>query len=247
MEPTLVVAGIAFIGAAIAGGGLVAFKIEVPLIDSLARQVALGTFGAVLLLGGVWLGVGGHDALNSESPSAGTNLNTTTAASEPSTTTSTSVTVATAQSGSAPSITSLTWLHNPTTGHYYALTETGRSWEQLDVLAEEHGGYLASIADAEEEEWLFSRFGNTVFWIGLNDLDIEDEWAWTSGEPTTYLNWCPGEPTDVAAGVPEDAVHTIPWASCWNDEAVWAEEFLTVDGTFIPSYPGVIEIDGPPD
>ena len=65
MEPTLVVAGIAFIGAAIAGGGLVAFKIEVPLIDSLPRQVMLALFGAVLLVMGFVSGMG-----NGQTPQA---------------------------------------------------------------------------------------------------------------------------------------------------------------------------------
>ncbi len=57
METTLVVAGIAFIGAAIAGGGLVAFQIEVPLIDSRPRQGLLAMFGAGLLVTGLVIGL----------------------------------------------------------------------------------------------------------------------------------------------------------------------------------------------
>lgn len=50
MQSTLIIAGIAFVGAAIVGGGLVAFKVEIPLVDSLPRQVLLGTFGLALLV-----------------------------------------------------------------------------------------------------------------------------------------------------------------------------------------------------
>ena len=71
---------------------------------------------------------------------------------------------------------------------------------------------------------------------------------WTTGEPVGYLNWCAGEPTDVAGGAgTEDAAHVIPIRSCWNDEPVWVTEFLDAEqGVTIPSYPGVIEIDHQP-
>lgn len=61
MQSTLIVAGVAFVGAAIVGGGLVAFKIEVPLVDSLPRQILLGLFGVALLtVGFVFDGSGGE-------------------------------------------------------------------------------------------------------------------------------------------------------------------------------------------
>ena len=49
METTLFATGIACLIAAIIGGGLKAFGIEIPLLKSIPRQVALGAFGAVLL------------------------------------------------------------------------------------------------------------------------------------------------------------------------------------------------------
>jgi hypothetical protein len=52
MQSTLIIAGAAFLGAAIVGGGLVAFKIEVPLIESPIRQALLGVLGLTLLVGG---------------------------------------------------------------------------------------------------------------------------------------------------------------------------------------------------
>ncbi len=140
------------------------------------------------------------------------------------------------------------WHHNPETDHYYALTETGMSWDMLEALSVQVGGHLVSINDAAEEEWLYSTFGSTMFWIGLTDYPNEGEYRWTSGEPMTYLNWCPGEPTDTAGGSgSEDAVHTIPWSQCWNDEPTWITEFWDADNEeTIPSYPGVIEIETDP-
>jgi len=49
METTLLTTGIACLIAAIIGGGLKAFGIEIPLLKSISRQVALGAFGAILL------------------------------------------------------------------------------------------------------------------------------------------------------------------------------------------------------
>lgn len=52
MEQTLIASGIACIIAAIVGGGLKAFKIEIPALKSVARQVSLGLFGVMLIAAG---------------------------------------------------------------------------------------------------------------------------------------------------------------------------------------------------
>ena len=52
METTLITAGIACIVAAIVGGGLKAFSIEIHVLESGRRQAALGVFGAILLAAG---------------------------------------------------------------------------------------------------------------------------------------------------------------------------------------------------
>jgi hypothetical protein len=54
METTLIYTGIACIIAAIIGGGLKAFQIEMPVFSSIKRQIALGIFGGILILAGYW-------------------------------------------------------------------------------------------------------------------------------------------------------------------------------------------------
>jgi hypothetical protein len=207
-------------------------------------RLVLGAVGAavaiaaVVAVGLTSLGSGDSEpATDASSPTQPTAI----AGIDPAATTEPVVTTATA-------LEALDWIHNPTTGHYYAVTRSGLSWNDLDALAAEYGGYLVSIGDAAEEEWLYSHFGQDFFWIGLTDKAVEDEWVWTSGEPVTYLNWCPGEPTDIAGGAgTEDAVHTIPFMQCWNDDLAWATEFLAdYEGNMTPSFPGVIELDHDP-
>lgn len=33
----------------------------------------------------------------------------------------------------------------------------------------------------------------TVMWLGLSDISIEGNWAWSDQSPLTYLNWRDGE------------------------------------------------------
>ncbi len=54
MSTTLLSIGLACIIAAIVGGGLKAFQIEIPVLQSTRRQIILGAFGCLLLVG-AWL------------------------------------------------------------------------------------------------------------------------------------------------------------------------------------------------
>ena len=60
--------------------------------------------------------------------------------------------------------------------------------------------HLVSINDAAEQGWLVKIFGTEPVWIGLTDVEKEGEWKWMNGEPTTYTNWAPDEPTDADQG-----------------------------------------------
>lgn len=79
-------------------------------------------------------------------------------------------------------------------GHLYLLTSASIGWSAAQLEAEALGGNLVTINDAAEESWLRSTFGTQAFWIGLNDIDEEGVFEWSSGEPVTYTNWAPGKP-----------------------------------------------------
>ena len=88
----------------------------------------------------------------------------------------------------------LIWIRN---GHYYELV-SGK-WDEAETKAIARGGHLVTINNSAEELWLKKTFdpqSNKSFWIGFNDIAIEGNWVWTSGENNTYTNWVDGEPNN---------------------------------------------------
>ncbi len=105
-----------------------------------------------------------------------------------------------------------TWVQNPSNYHWYALTTSKTNWTQAQATAEEWGGYLATINDADENTWVRDNMvaptGESCF-IGANDKATEGEWVWVedgsnfwNGSSTgsvvagMYANWGGGEPND---------------------------------------------------
>ena len=75
----------------------------------------------------------------------------------------------------------------------YLLTENG-TWTETETRAIQLGGHLATINDAEENQFLWDQFSNntTAAWIGYNQES--GRYSWSSGEASTYTNWHPGCP-----------------------------------------------------
>ncbi len=91
------------------------------------------------------------------------------------------------------------WVMNPANGHAYKSIQC-EDWEDARAKAMNDDAHLVSISDAAEQEWLVKIFGTAPVWIGLTDVEKEGEWKWMNGEPTTYTNWAPDEPTDADQG-----------------------------------------------
>jgi len=100
-------------------------------------------------------------------------------------------------------------------GHTYAATKNNMTWEEANTLSDQHGGYLVTINDAQENAFLTQNYLSFLseLWIGYNDKDNEGTWVWTNGETSTYTNWDADEPN----GAEYESCACIYSAGEWND------------------------------
>ena len=83
-------------------------------------------------------------------------------------------------------------------GHYYSAFDSKVLWNNAVELCSEMGGHLATVANANEQEFvrtLVNGFGDTS-WLGGSDYEEEGTWIWITGEEWNYTNWDPGEPNN---------------------------------------------------
>jgi|GEM_PF-1025375 len=134
-------------------------------------------------------------------------------------------------------------INNPVNNsNYYLYDRTAGGvtlWTDAEAFAVSLGGHLASIADADENEFVRSQvlqFGGVDRrgWIGLNDAASINNYVWSDGSPVTYTNWNAGEPNH--AGGIEFYAEMLSSNGAWNDQ--------DNDGVAAPGEFTVIEIAG---
>lgn len=83
-------------------------------------------------------------------------------------------------------------------GHRYFLSDSeSATWQTASFLANDAGGYLAIINDERENEFLTQMLGDeTSAWIGLSDLDNDDDYNWEGMGTSSYTNFFGGSPFD---------------------------------------------------
>jgi len=144
------------------------------------------------------------------------------------------------------------WIRNPANGHCYRITDA-MTWPEGRARADAWGGYLVTIDNAAENDWVQGTFGHLGdnFFIGGNDIDSEGTWVWDENDanfwngtasgsvvPPWYANWNEGEPND--SGGNEDAAHMYCTTGRWND--------LNTAGTrrcLVESDAGKLNLTGP--
>lgn len=138
-------------------------------------------------------------------------------------------------------------------GHQYALTLKYSNWTQAEAWAQEVGGQLVTINNAEENAWVADFIkdsyldvtppgtvepSHNIAWIGLEyisgDKSSPDSWKWISGESLAFWN------PDASPPFPMDGVHMYIHGMNHNHPETWNNN-LPHDGySGIPR--GVIEI-----
>lgn len=93
-------------------------------------------------------------------------------------------------------------------GHWYELVivPSGINWQNARLEAGLRGGRLISITNQAENDFVFTNVasdargwdGSQGPWLGL--WRSGSTWIWNSGEPLTFTNWTPGEPSGSGDG-----------------------------------------------
>ena len=88
--------------------------------------------------------------------------------------------------------------------HYYAFTSRPANWPGVEAEAVGYLGHLVSVNSAAEQTFIETAFLKGLnrlrpFFIGLNDVAIEGQYVWSTGEPLGFTNWAPGEPNNNGA------------------------------------------------
>ena len=113
-------------------------------------------------------------------------------------------------------------------GHWYQAVPavTYFTWSAADAEARAKGGYLVTITDGSEANFVRSLItstpgvvrslsGTTVGpWIGAVKDVSTLQFGWCTGEPWSYTEWAPGEPTGASW---EDRICYYGGALRWND------------------------------
>ena len=81
---------------------------------------------------------------------------------------------------------------NPANNKTYHLLSEG-SWSDSAQVARGLNGFLTTVDDAQENQWIFETFANydgqsRHLWIGLSDSNQEGEYRWHDGTPVSYTH-----------------------------------------------------------
>jgi hypothetical protein len=120
-------------------------------------------------------------------------------------------------------------------GHWYKAVLASRITPRIaSDLAQQDGGYLATITSAEENAFVFSLVNSPSFFIaegwgpalgGRQEADAPEPdggWYWVTGEAWDYVNWWGDNPNDGYGQFEEDSlqfyshIQNTP-APTWND------------------------------
>ena len=121
----------------------------------------------------------------------------------------------------------------------YQLQRSSRTWQQARDVCIRKGAHLVDI-DSEEENTFVANFADTGglivnYWIGVNDLDSENDFRGSDGSTHKFFNWREGEPNNSKE---EDCIEVIrkAWSleSKWNDiDCSESRPFVCEKGMFM--------------
>ncbi|XP_056015756.1 perlucin-like protein [Ostrea edulis] len=112
-------------------------------------------------------------------------------------------------------------------GHWYYHNTQRLNWIGAQLYCRTLGGNLVHINDAQENNWLASKYTTEPTWIGVTDQGGEDNWrSITTGENVPYTNWSTNNP-DNNQGTQHCGTLN------WNGNGYWDDDTCTDEFPFI--------------
>lgn len=123
-------------------------------------------------------------------------------------------------------------IYNAANGNYYQAVAGSLTWSQANEAAnamsyEGCPGHLVTITSQAETDFLVANGMGLAFeWLGAyqsaDGAEPDGGWMWVTGEPFTYTNWAPSEPSNDAFGDDEDVLQMMSLGDAnplgqWND------------------------------
>lgn len=106
---------------------------------------------------------------------------------------------------------------NPANQHKYLFVQKELNWRQAKDYCAARGGYLATIQDRAEDDFVYQLTSGNTF-LGASDTEEEGTWVWVSGEPWGFTNWDVGEPNNNEGDEDYLSYHYDVNTSHWNDQ-----------------------------
>ncbi|XP_023194031.1 macrophage mannose receptor 1-like [Xiphophorus maculatus] len=111
---------------------------------------------------------------------------------------------------------------------YHFETEQVKNWQDAEADCVKEQGHLVSFHSEEELSFLTAHMPGEA-WVGLNDINIENQFVYTDGSDANLLPWAPNQPDNYENN--EDCVHltgmTHPDPGKLNDDKCTAtKEFV---------------------
>jgi len=101
-------------------------------------------------------------------------------------------------------------------GHQYeVVVDKSISWSGAKAAAEQAGGFLATIGDQTEQDFVESLLANTgspsgSYWFGLHETATEGDFRPLSGKPLSYDHFLNGQPDNNGS---QEVAGSVLWAA----------------------------------
>ncbi|XP_005917437.1 macrophage mannose receptor 1 [Haplochromis burtoni] len=111
---------------------------------------------------------------------------------------------------------------------YYFETKMVKNWQDAEAHCTREQGHLASFHTEEELSFLIAHMPGAA-WVGLNDINVENQFVYTDGTPADFLPWAAHQPDNWENN--EDCMHIT--GTTHNDPGKLNDDFCTATRDYI--------------